>query len=49
MAGAILHSVRVITSDLFRAFENEYTVFAPMSNCFELYGAIYYTILYCAM
>jgi hypothetical protein len=27
-----------ITGELFAAFENEYTVFAPMSNCFELYG-----------
>jgi hypothetical protein len=25
-------------SDLFAAFENEYTVFAPMNNCFEIYG-----------
>ena len=23
---------------LFAAFENEYTVFAPMNNCFEIYG-----------
>ena len=23
---------------LFSAYENEYTIFAPLSNCFELYG-----------
>lgn len=34
----ILESVHSITSELFAAFENEYTVFAPMSNCFELFG-----------
>eukprot|EP00596_Hydrurales_sp_CCMP1899_P010538 CAMPEP_0119046506 /NCGR_PEP_ID=MMETSP1177-20130426/47095_1 /TAXON_ID=2985 /ORGANISM="Ochromonas sp, Strain CCMP1899" /LENGTH=327 /DNA_ID=CAMNT_0007019755 /DNA_START=514 /DNA_END=1497 /DNA_ORIENTATION=- len=27
-----------ITNELFKAFENEYTVFAPMNNCFEIYG-----------
>lgn len=27
-----------ITAELFRAYENEYTVFAPLSNCFEWYG-----------
>jgi tubulin---tyrosine ligase len=30
--------VHDITGELFAAFENEYTVFAPMENCFELYG-----------
>ena len=30
--------IRDITADLFAAYENEYTIFAPMSNCFELYG-----------
>lgn len=30
--------IRDIIGDLFAAFENEYTIFAPMSNCFELYG-----------
>lgn len=34
----ILEGVHTITRDLFTAFENEYTVFAPMSNCFEVYG-----------
>ena len=24
--------------DVFRAYENEYTIFCPMSNCFELFG-----------
>jgi hypothetical protein len=27
-----------ITGELFSAFENEYTVFSPMLNCFELFG-----------
>ena len=27
-----------ITQELFKAFENEYTVFAPMTNCFEIFG-----------
>ena len=27
-----------ITNELFKAFENEYTVFAPMNNCFEIFG-----------
>lgn len=27
-----------ITQELFKAFENEYTVFAPMNNCFEVFG-----------
>lgn len=31
-------SVCAITCDLFRAYENEYTVFAPMDNCFEMFG-----------
>ena len=30
--------VHTITAELFAAFENEYTVFAPMPNCFELFG-----------
>lgn len=30
--------VHAITGELFAAFENEYTVFAPMDNCFELFG-----------
>jgi hypothetical protein len=34
----IKEQVHLITRDLFRAFENEYTVFAPMPQCFELYG-----------
>lgn len=28
----------MVCSELFNAYENEYTVFCPMSNCFELYG-----------
>ena len=27
-----------ITNELFNAFENEYTVFSPMNNCFEIFG-----------
>ena len=34
----ILSDVHAITAELFAAFENEYTVFAPMANCFEVYG-----------
>ena len=34
----IRSQVHDITGNLFTAFENEYTVFAPMPNCFELYG-----------
>lgn len=34
----IRDSVNDITAELFRAYENEYTVFAPMANCFEIYG-----------
>ncbi len=30
--------VRRITGELFAAFENEYSIFCPMSNCFELFG-----------
>eukprot|EP00605_Chrysophyceae_sp_TOSAG23-4_P001153 GSChrysophyteH1.ASY1.ANO1.1260.1 assembled CDS len=39
---ALLKTIRdkthSITAELFRAFENEYTVFAPMPNCFEIFG-----------
>jgi len=34
----ILCQIKDIVRDLFSAFENEYTIFAPMSNCFEVYG-----------
>jgi tubulin--tyrosine ligase len=34
----IKDDVYSITNELFKAFENEYTVFAPMNNCFEIYG-----------
>lgn len=34
----IRSSINSITCELFRAYENEYTVFSPMANCFELYG-----------
>ncbi|KAJ1402937.1 tubulin-tyrosine ligase family-domain-containing protein [Ochromonadaceae sp. CCMP2298] len=31
-------SIHRITADLFAAYENEYSIFTPMSSCFELYG-----------
>ena len=34
----LLRQVHEITGEVFRAYENEYTVFTPMTNCFELYG-----------
>jgi len=34
----IRSQIHAITGQLFTAFENEYTVFAPMPACFELYG-----------
>ena len=34
----IKHDVLSITGELFKVFENEYTVFAPMNNCFEIFG-----------
>jgi len=34
----IKKQIHSITGELFKAFENEYTVFAPMPQCFELYG-----------
>lgn len=34
----IKHDVFDITHELFNAFENEYTVFSPMNNCFEIFG-----------
>ena len=30
--------MHAITSELFAAYESEYTVFAPMPHCFELFG-----------
>lgn len=34
----ILNNIYKITHDVFEAYENEYTIFSPMSNCFELFG-----------
>jgi hypothetical protein len=34
----IRKQIREIVHDLFTAYENEYSVFCPMNNCFELYG-----------
>jgi hypothetical protein len=31
-------SIHSITSELFQAFESEYSVFCPMSQCFEVFG-----------
>lgn len=35
---AIRLSINDITAELFTCYENEYTVFSPMNNCFEVYG-----------
>lgn len=35
---SIKEQIRTVTSEVFSAYENEYTVFCPMPNCFELYG-----------
>lgn len=35
---SILGQVHAITRDVFAAFENEYTIFSPLHNCFELFG-----------
>jgi hypothetical protein len=34
----IRQSIHAITKDLFSAYENEYSIFCPMSNCYEIYG-----------
>jgi hypothetical protein len=34
----IRESIHAITKDVFAAYENEYSIFCPMSGCFELYG-----------
>jgi hypothetical protein len=35
---SIRSDVKSITKDLFRAYENEYSIFCPMANCFEIFG-----------
>lgn len=35
---SIKFQIHEITKHLFACFENEYTIFAPMCNCFEVYG-----------
>lgn len=30
--------IHAITADVYGAYENEYSIFCPMSNCFEVYG-----------
>jgi hypothetical protein len=32
------HQMKCIVSELFVAYENEYSIFCPMSQCFELFG-----------
>jgi tubulin---tyrosine ligase len=34
----IRSKINAITCELFAAYENEYTIFAPMPGCFEVYG-----------
>lgn len=34
----IRSQIHEIVHDLFSAYENEYSIFCPMANCFELYG-----------
>lgn len=34
----IREEIHRITADVFGAYENEYSIFCPMSNCFEVYG-----------
>lgn len=34
----IKESIREITKEIFEAYENEYTIFSPMTNCFEVFG-----------
>lgn len=38
IADKIYADIKDIVKDLFSAFENEYTIFNPMDNCFELFG-----------
>ncbi len=38
IVGDIRRDIREITGELFAAYENEYSIFCPMGNCFELYG-----------
>jgi hypothetical protein len=35
---SIISSMKEIIHDLFAAYENEYSIFTPMSHCYELYG-----------
>ena len=34
----IKSQVHAVTAELFNAFENEYSIFCPMTNCFEVFG-----------
>ena len=34
----IKSQVYAVTAELFNAFENEYSIFCPMTNCFEVFG-----------
>lgn len=35
---SIKQQIYAITKDTFSSYENEYSIFCPMSNCFELFG-----------
>lgn len=35
---SVVDQVHSIVHDLYQAYENEYSIFCPMSQCFELYG-----------
>ena len=34
----IREAIHRISADVFGAYENEYSIFCPMANCFEVYG-----------
>jgi D-alanine-D-alanine ligase-like ATP-grasp enzyme len=34
----ILNDIHSIINELFSAFENEYSIFCPMTHCFEIFG-----------
>jgi tubulin--tyrosine ligase len=35
---SIKRDIGQITKEIFEAYENEYTIFSPMGNCFEIFG-----------
>jgi len=38
LVAGIRSQVFALTAELFAAFENEYSIFCPMTNCFEVFG-----------